>query len=88
MSILAGLLDKLSTAADKVSAAQDRLGSITDSKESVASARTELEDLKDNAPGMKGARVATANAFAARVGKDAVTTPTMDISPESIVSKI
>jgi chemotaxis regulatin CheY-phosphate phosphatase CheZ len=88
MTILGDLLDKLSAAADKISDAQDRIDNVVKSKETVALARTELEKLKDNAPGMKDARAAIVKAFAARAGKGAVTTPTMDISSESIVGKL
>ena len=86
MSVLTDLLDKLKAGKEKMDAVVVRASNVDDQKDRVTTERAELEALKDKAPGMADARVATRKALAAK--KTAVQTPTMDVSPESIAGDL
>lgn len=86
MSKLTNLLDKLKKASEKVSEVRDKFGGIVQAKNQVKVDREELEALKDSA--MKEARARIVKLLKAKVGKKVPTTPTVDVSPESIVSKL
>lgn len=84
---LATLLDKLKGAADKMSAVTDRVSNVASAKSQVTADKEKLDALKDKAPGMESRKDIAAK-LAAKAGKPIPTTPTVDVSPESIVGKI
>lgn len=86
MSVLTDLLDKLKAGKEKMDAVVVRASNVADQKSRVATERAELEALKDKAPGMADARAALREAQRAK--KPAVQTPTIDVSPESIVGNL
>lgn len=86
MSALTDLIDKLKAGKEKMDAVGVRASNVADAKNRVATERANLEALKDKAPGMADARAAIRKALAAK--KTAVQTPTIDVSPESIVRNL
>lgn len=88
MSKLTDLLDKLKTGKTKMDTVKSRASDIAGFKVQAKAAKEKLDALKDKAPGMADARAADAKAIKAKVGKTIPATPTLDISPDSIVSKL
>lgn len=88
MSKLTDLIGKLKTAADKVSDVRDKFGNITQSVTQVQQQADSLDSLKNTTPGIKEAQAIALKFIEKKTGKIPAISPSIDVSPNSIASKL